>query len=469
MAGKRRIFSSIRFKMMAGIIVFVALLMGGVNGVITGQVRETILDESLEKGRAVAKNLSLIAEEAILTRDDTSLFTALTKIVKESRGIVYAFVRNGKGTIIAHNDFRHVDSVYEEPRDGKDLPAEGGYRIVSLHGEKGLTYDISTRVGGGGDLGYVHVGIASSIIEDVVERTGRNILLITLAGILAGGFGAFILADYQMRPLLKLAEGVKSIGEGRFDHRIEEKREDEIGDLTDAFNEMAKGLQEREFIRMTFRKFVHRDVVDELLKNPEKIRIGGERRKVTILFTDIRGFTSLSEQRSPEEVINVVNEYFSTLLPIIDSNGGVLDKFIGDSMMIVFGIPERREDDAFRAVKAGLEMRDAILRLNERRRGEGKDPVTLGVGINTGNVVAGNVGSEERMEYTVLGDAVNVAARIEGLSKTGEVLVSEATYEEVRDRVSSSGEGEEVLLKGKSEPITVYRIDGLSPGMTGTV
>ena len=278
---------------------------------------------------------------------------------------------------------------------------------------------------------------------------------------MAGAIGAVLLASMQVKPILMLVSGVRAIGEGDLEQRVDVRRHDEIGDLAEAFNEMTKGLQEREFIRQTFQKFVHKDVVNQLLENPDMIKVGGEKKKVTIIFTDIRGFTALSETLSPHDLIGLLNSYFAELLPIIDKNGGVLDKFIGDAMMIVFGTPLAKKDDALRAVKTGLEIQAKVKSLNVARGREGRDHITMGIGINTGNVIAGNVGSEDRMEYTVLGDAVNIAARLEGQSRTGDVIISDATYDEVKDRIVAVKSDEKVSLKGKAEAVNIYTVEKL--------
>ena len=459
MSRKKMFFNSIKFKMIFAFGSLILLIMAGVAGVISENVRETIVGESLDKGRAIAQNLSMIAEEAILTKDDTSLFMPLAKSVEESRGIIYAFVRENNGNILAHNDVSKVDSRYSDPSGFKEILSDKQKRIISYMSGKKLAYDISTPVGGVEKLGYVHIGIDSSIIDKVLEATRSKIQLMTIIGLIIGAIGAFIISTMQVKPILMLVSGVKAIGEGNLDQKIEIKRKDEIGDLTDAFNDMAKGLQEREFIRQTFQKFVHKDIANELLSNPDMIKVGGERKKVTVIFTDIRGFTPLSESMKPEDLIGLLNSYYGQLLPIIDRNGGVLDKFIGDAMMIVFGTPLQKDDDSLRAVRTGIEIREKLKELNSKREKDGMAPVIMGIGINTGYVVAGNIGSEERMEYTVLGDAVNVAARIEGQSRTGEVMISEETYREVKDKIKVSGEVDHVSLKGKSKPMNIYTVE----------
>jgi class 3 adenylate cyclase len=435
--------------------------MVGVNSVVIKEVRKAILTESLDKGQAIARNLALIAEEAILTMDDTSLFMPLSKTVEESRGVMYAFVTDKTGNIIAHNDVALVDTTRREPESFSEIEAGGGFRIITYDSDEGLIYEIGGAVGGVENLGNIHVGITGAIIDDAVESITKSILTISLLGLIAGAIGAVILASMQVKPILVLARGVRAIGEGDLEQRVDVRRNDEIGDLAEAFNEMTQGLKEREFIRQTFQKFVHKDVVNQLLENPDMIKVGGEKKKATIIFTDIRGFTAISERLEPEEVITLLNDYFAVLLPIIDENDGVLDKFIGDAMMVVFGTPVSKPDDSFRAVKAGLEMKAAVVRLNEKRSQEGKQTIILGIGINTGSVVAGNVGSEDRMEYTVLGDVVNVAARLEGQSRTGDVIISDATYSEVKNRIVSVKSDKKVSLKGKAESVNIYTVEKL--------
>jgi class 3 adenylate cyclase len=446
---------------MFGIVSLIALTMVGVNSVVIKEVRKAILTESLDKGQSIARNLALIAEEAILTMDDTSLFMPLSKTVEESRGIMYAFVTDKTGNIIAHNDVALVDTTRREPESFSEIESGGGFRIITYDSAKGLIYEIGGIVGGVENLGNIHVGITGAIIDDAVENITKSILTLSLLGLLAGAIGAVLLASMQVKPILMLASGVRAIGEGDLEQRVDVRRHDEIGDLAEAFNEMTKGLQEREFIRQTFQKFVHKDVVNQLLENPDMIKVGGEKKKVTIIFTDIRGFTTLSETLNPHDLIGLLNSYFAELLPIIDKNGGVLDKFIGDAMMIVFGTPLAKEDDALRAVKTGLEIQAKVKALNVAREREGRDHITMGIGINTGNVIAGNVGSEDRMEYTVLGDAVNVAARLEGQSRTGDVIISDDTYAEVKDKVVAVKSDEKVALKGKAEAVNIYTVEKL--------
>jgi adenylate cyclase len=185
----------------------------------------------------------------------------------------------------------------------------------------------------------------------------------------------------------------------------------------------------------------------------------GERRDVTVLFCDIRGFTSMSERLTPEQVVSALNEFYALMFETIFKHDGTLNKFLGDAVMAVFGAPIAHPDHAARAVRAALDMRQAVAELGKRRRAVRKEPFEVGIGLSLGEVVAGSVGTEERMEYTVIGDSVNVAARLQGQAKAGSILLSRRTYEAVHDLVEGFSRGP-MKVKGKEEEVEVYEVVG---------
>lgn len=209
-------------------------------------------------------------------------------------------------------------------------------------------------------------------------------------------------------------------------------------------------------------KLVSSDVMSELMKDPENIKLGGQKKNITILFSDIRGFTALSERLTPEEISTVLNEYFNVMEPIIKKNKGILDKFMGDGIMALFGAPVERNDHAYLATKAALEMVEALKDLNTLWQERNIMPFDVGIGINTGSTFVGQVGSIERMEYTAIGDAVNIASRIEELTKTHQtaILMSESTYQSIKNAVDVRFI-ENALLKGKSESVNIYEVTGI--------
>ncbi len=214
-----------------------------------------------------------------------------------------------------------------------------------------------------------------------------------------------------------------------------------------------------EMVKRALGKFVSKDVMKKVLADVDKLNVGGVRAVVTILFVDIRNFTQISENLSPQDVTAILNEYFSTIEPIIASHKGIINKYMGDGVLAVFGEPIKDNNHALNAIKCGNEIKKKIKFLRDKLISEGKPKIEIGIGINTGEVFAGNIGTEERLEYTVIGDNVNLAYRIESynqLLKTN-FLISQYTYEYVKDSVEVV-KLSQVEIKGKSKPIDIYEI-----------
>jgi adenylate cyclase len=210
-------------------------------------------------------------------------------------------------------------------------------------------------------------------------------------------------------------------------------------------------------VKNTFKRYVSKQVVDELLDDDAKLNLGGEKREVTILFTDIRGFTSMSEKMKPERVVSTLNEYFSQMIDIVFKYNGTLDKIIGDELMIVYGAPIAAEDDTERAVITAVEMQDQIKTLNKERKKRKEPPIKFGVGINRGLVVSGNIGSRDMMDYTVIGDTVNLGARLCSAAGPGEILVSGSVWNVTKEKFSYNSL-DPINVKGKKDKINVYQI-----------
>jgi class 3 adenylate cyclase/sugar lactone lactonase YvrE len=242
-----------------------------------------------------------------------------------------------------------------------------------------------------------------------------NMLGVSLACIAVFCLISILVALTVTRPVRELTRGAQAVEQGRYDHRLHSTHRHEVGRFIATFNEMMASLAEKEKIRSIMNKVVSKEVAHELLKN--KVELGGAERRASILFTDIRGFTTIAEAMEPAELVTMLNEYFSRMSPLVDKEGGVIDKYIGDAIMAIFGAPLEFPDDAIRAVRAGTAMLKELEVFNTERTARQLPAIHIGVGINSGTVVAGNIGSEDRLNYTIIGDAVNLASRLEGLTK----------------------------------------------------
>jgi adenylate cyclase len=274
-------------------------------------------------------------------------------------------------------------------------------------------------------------------------------------------FLSVVFSHTLSRNIEKLTSFAYRIAGGDFDihAQSEIKTKDEIGLLANAFDDMTLGLKERDKIKNLFTKF-HGIAITEELMNQEDMR-KGTKCEAVVFFSDIRGFTDFSNDKTPEEVVLMLNSYFEVMVTIINKHGGVVDKFVGDAIMAVWGAPKGTPDDAKKAVQACLEMRQALADFNKKRIEENQQPILMGMGLHAGPVVAGTVGSNARLEYTVIGDTVNTASRIESSTKSfgTDLLVSE----EVAQRIGQGfilGAAGSTKVKGKDAPLKLLKVSG---------
>ena len=294
-----------------------------------------------------------------------------------------------------------------------------------------------------------------------IENFVRDLLIFTLVlcaifVVLAFRLNSLVQNSIK-NPIEEMLRIVEKVKNGDFTQRIRVLSNDEIGMLGDAGNNMIAGLAEREQIRDTFGKYVTPQIRDEILSG--RIPLHGERQTATLLFSDLRDFTSYVEANDPEEVIKSMREYFTAMQAAIRNYEGLVLQYVGDEIEAVFGVPLKTADHADRAVQAALDMRRNLEELNSRRALLGKTPFRHGIGIHTGPVLAGNTGSEDRLSYALIGDTVNLASRIEGLTKTlqWDILVSDEAVSRLSGSFPLKKEGPQTV-KGFSKPIIVHKI-----------
>lgn len=245
---------------------------------------------------------------------------------------------------------------------------------------------------------------------------------------------------------------------------LEEKvrqRTEELRQQHEQLQETHKQLELRNrFIENAFGRYVSDEVVSSLIASPERLRLGGEKRKATIVMSDLRGFTALAEKLSPEEVVTIVNRYLGIMVDVVLRFQGTINEFIGDAILVLFGVPMARDDDAQRAVACAIAMQQAIETVNTQNRRDGLPAVEMGIGVHTGEVVVGNIGSQRRMKYGVVGSAANFTSRVESYTVGGQILISEATWREVGGGLDIA-QRIEVEAKGFEQPLILYDVKGI--------
>ena len=291
--------------------------------------------------------------------------------------------------------------------------------------------------------------LLSNLRNQALEQT-----VFALVGVLLAFFIAFWSARSLSRPISKIASATSKIEGGDFEVSLDLDREDEVGVLARSVDNMAKGLRERERLRQMFGRYMSRQVVNELLHH-EQLEVQGELRNLTIMITDIRGYTNLTEKLGAEEVVALLNDYFAILVDEVTAQDGIVDKFMGDAMLCWFGAPVPQPLHPTRAVTTASRMLSRLAAWNGERVAQGNAPVETGIGIATGRVVVGNIGSSTRLEYTAIGDAVNLSSRLCSLAAGGEIILDDATASQIAMSCEDAGE---VRVKGVSKPLSIFKI-----------
>ncbi len=307
----------------------------------------------------------------------------------------------------------------------------------------------------GQPLGLVGVDVRLSQLAALRDRIALATGGAWAVAVVLVGLASWQVGRNVREPLTRVIDGASRIAEGRFDTRLELRRDDEFGLLSRHFDQMAAGLEEREVIRATFGRYVAPEVARRLLAE-HRTELGGEERLVTVLFADLRGYSTISERLAPREVVALLNAWLGEMQEAIDAAGGTVIEFLGDAILTVFGAPAPTSDHAERAVRCALEMRRRLVELDRRL----EVPLEHRIGVHTGLAVAGNIGSATRTKYTVIGDAVNVAARLEHLNNElgTDILVSGATLALVPPGAFAVVDHGDVPVKGRVEPVRVYSL-----------
>ena len=311
--------------------------------------------------------------------------------------------------------------------------------------------------GSGAPAAVMVVDYSVDVYFERLHQLQIAILEASVVGALGAGLVGLFVARRVTRPVSALTRAVGRVARGDLSQALPVVSRDEVGQLTRAFNEMLEGLRQRDFIRDTFGRYVSPEVARTLLESPEGLKLGGEKRVVTILMSDLRGYTRFAEQGDPAWVMDVLNGYLARMTDIVIAHGGTINEFIGDAIFAVFGAPLAHADHAERAAATALAMQGAMAEINAMHEARGLPRFEMGIGIHTGEAVVGNIGSEQRAKYAVVGSAVNVAARVEGCTVGGQVFLSDATCATLRPLVEVAPPIS-VEVKGLSAPLVLHEL-----------
>jgi class 3 adenylate cyclase len=309
----------------------------------------------------------------------------------------------------------------------------------------------------------IYLGFSVPLQEALVPifaLWGAQILL----GLIAAAVLSIILvkmADRIVGPIKMLAEASARLSQGDYEQNLPPAGDDEVGKLVESFNTMAEGLRQRDFIRNTFGRYLAREVVDQLLESEDGLSLGGETREVSLLMSDLRGFTAHTAGMPPERILKLLNRYLGGMVEILLDQRGTIDEIVGDGILAVFGAPTHMDDHVERAVACALRMQAAMDSINRMNEADGLPRLEMGIGINTGRVVVGNIGSERRTKYGVVGSEVNFTGRIESYTLGGQILISRSSYDRVRDLVEIR-DIVHVEMKGLHGTVTLYDVRGIS-------
>src|SRR5438128_2427252 len=380
--------------------------------------------------------------------------------------IVYALIWDDKGNLDSAASSVNTKLLQKASEPLAQLylrdPARALQILAIGHRQSGirrLPIKLAAEGGGHSIIGRLDLGLSTMAIDSELRRSLIRDAFVLVGTLFFAVLSALSIARRIAQPLTDLSAAMGRVREGDFEITAapSTRTNDEIGDLARSFDEMAQGLKERERLRGTLGRYVSGDVAERILSEDDDLALRGEVRHVAVLFLDVRGLTNISEKLTPSEVVALLNEYFDVVVDRVGAHGGTVNKFIGDAAMCIWGAPKPADHAERSAVLCGLEIQERAAQLSTERKRRGLTTVNFGIGINAGEAVAGNLGAAKRLEYTVIGDAVNLAQRLESQARAGEMLVSQRVYEEVAVEVEAAPR-DPVKLKGKSKPVPLWEI-----------
>jgi adenylate cyclase len=454
----------IRVKLSIAITFMIWLTILTLSVVILARQRDRLYAQTMRTGTV---SLNYFANDAAvpLLDDDMLRLNGLLKGSASVEGLAYASIVDRAGIVKAHTETSRIGKPGSSLPRAEELREAGGITSHTYRAADGAHLMNLSRpiVFSGKVLGEANVGISLDFIDHQILRESLTIVVLSLFIVLLGITIAVIIGIGFARPISRLVLATREIGKGNFQYRVERVRGDEFGDLASAFNYMSRELWKKLVMTKSFGSYVSPEILEMVMAHPDGDLLGGKRMEVTVVFTDIRGFTAYAEANPPERVVEHVNEYFRIATKHIHEHAGYVDKFIGDAVLGVFGAPLVQPDHALRALQASVAMERELLGQDATR-----NPLLarVGIGINSGVAISGDLGSEVKRQYSVIGDCVNVASRLNALAAGGKIVISRSTRDAAGDAVGVTALPP-ATVKGKTEPIEVFEVTGINETLVG--
>ncbi|MCW9013503.1 MAG: HAMP domain-containing protein [Gammaproteobacteria bacterium] len=428
--------------------------------------QKTIMTEQVATmGTSISSQLADSAKEMVLSDDTLGLQTLINNLIDKNK-IIGAIIISDKGVTLASGGTVPGNYTIEYQREkvkqtNQIYYFEWGWNMNSDHPHSLITFVSPIHFQ---DLlaGHVLVSFSKNSMDQALNESRQVILMVTFLMTVVAIFLAFVMSRHLSRPIHDLVDASKAIGEGNFNYRLSEGRNDEIGELSQSFNQMAAELLKKSQVENIFSRYVSSSVAKQVMENLDDVELGGKHVHASVLFADIVGFTGMSENLPPKEIASLLNEFFSYISTISKLYHGHIDKFIGDCAMVVFGVPEQDPEHSFHAIACAVMIQELVAKLNKERLAQGKLPVHFRIGINSGHMVAGNLGSRDRMEYTVIGDPVNLASRLAEVAGSDQIVIMDELYLQpgIRQRIIVKELGA-INIRGKQQSVLTYLVEDI--------
>ncbi len=461
----------ISFKLAFVITVLIVSGMGLLGLWMIGHQSRVMQAQLHDFGLTQAQQLAEIIAEPILSEDNLAL-RILTKQLAGSEKVLGVAIYSDTGAVLSQSGLQPAANTINPLLTTESATLLPAYRdwvqVSDTSSNPGLWWSDANerRVSFIAPVKYQHliagftvVTLSASLLDDALNKARNTIVVGTLLMSLLATVLAFLMSRRLSQPIRSLMRATQAIDQGDFSIRIDDRRNDEIGFLIDGFNNMAEGLLRKSQVENVFSRYVSKKVADQVLANLHEVRLGSRHVQATVLFADIVGFTSITERLQPAEVSELLNEYFSYISVASKQYHGTIDKFIGDCAMVVFGPVEDDPSHAFHAVSCAILIQHLAEQLNIKRHQEDKPLIHFRIGINSGLMLAGNLGSDERMEYTVVGDAVNLASRLSSVACSGQIIVCESliTAHDIEQQIEWIPY-KTIGIRGKSEQVKTCNV-----------